>query len=132
MAQITSGVGLISGINTGALISALLAEDQAPVTTLTSQMNQVQAHQQAYTSLSSQIGTMQTIGQSLQLATTFAASTATSSNQQVMTATAGPAAAAGTYQFQVSQLVSSQQSITKGYASNSALVGAGTLTIEMG
>jgi len=132
MAQITSGVGLISGINTGALITALLAEDQAPVTTLTNQMDQVQAQQQAYSSLSTQLTSMQTIGQSLQLPSTFQASTATSSNNNVLTATAGEAAAAGTYQFQVSQLVSSQQSITNGYASSSALVGAGTITVEMG
>ncbi len=132
MAQITSSVGLISGINTGALINALLAEDQAPVTTVTNQMNQVKAQQQAYTSLSTQLTSIQTIGQSLQLPSTFQASTATSSNTNVLTATAGEAAAAGTYQLQVSQLVSSQQSISNGYASSSALVGAGTLTIEQG
>ena len=63
-------------------MGALLAESQAPVTTLTNQMNQVQAQKQAYTSLSTQLTSMQTIGQSLQLPSSFQASTATSSNTQ--------------------------------------------------
>ena len=49
-----------------------------------------------------------------------------------MTATAGPAAAVGSYQFQVSRLVSTQQSVTDGFADPSSLVGAGTITVEMG
>src|SRR5690606_9177899 len=46
--------------------------------------------------------------------------------------TAGPGAAVGSYQFQVARLVTSQQSVTRGFSSEKATVGAGTITLEMG
>ncbi|MGA8709534.1 MAG: flagellar cap protein FliD N-terminal domain-containing protein, partial [Steroidobacteraceae bacterium] len=132
MGQITSSIGIISGINTSAIISALLTYDQAPVTLLQSQVASNTAQQQAYSSLETQLQSLQTIGQSLELPTTFNASTSTSSDPSVLTATTTAGAPQGSYQFQVAQLVSSQQSISNGYASPSSPLQAGTISIEMG
>jgi len=132
MAQITSSIGLVSGINTGAIIDELMSLDQEPVTVLQTQVASSQAQQQAYSTLETQLQSLQTIGQSLELPTTFAASTATSSDPNTLTATTSAAAPSGTYQFQVAQLVSAQQSVSNGYTSASAPLQAGTLTLEMG
>ena len=60
------------------------------------------------------------------------ASTATSSNPSVLTATTTNSATQGNYQLQVAQLVSSQQSVSGGYTSQTAPLQAGTMTFELG
>ncbi|MGD0139798.1 MAG: flagellar filament capping protein FliD [Tepidisphaeraceae bacterium] len=133
MAQITSNIGLISGINTGAIIDGLISIDSAPVNLLQTQITSAQDQKQAYTSLETQLTAMQQIGQNLALPQTFQEATTNSSNPNVLTATAGVGAAVGSYQFQVAQLVSTQQSISNGFANtSSAPIGAGTITLEEG
>ena len=132
MGQITSSIGLVSGINTGAIIDELMALDKEPVTVLQTQVASSQAQQKAYGTLGAQLSTLQSIGMSLELPSTFAASTATSSDPNTLTATTSAGAPSGTYQFQVAQLVSAQQSVSNGYASSSSPLQAGTITIGMG
>lgn len=132
MGQITSGIGLVSGIDTGSIINELISLDQQPVTQLQARVASETAQQSAYNGLSTQLQSLQQIGKSLELPTTFANTSATSTTQGVLTATAGVGAAVGSYQFNVAQLVSSQQLISTGYSSPNALVGAGTISISMG
>jgi flagellar hook-associated protein 2 len=133
MGTITSNVGLISGINTGAIIDALLSIDSGPNQLLQTQITSAQSQEKAYKSLETQLSGIQQIGQSLALPQTFQNATTNSSNPTVLTATAGVGAAVGSYQFQVAKLVTTQQSISAGFSDpTSATVGAGTLTIEEG
>jgi flagellar hook-associated protein 2 len=132
MAQISSSVGLVSGINTGAIIDQLLALDQQPVTLLQTRIQSNDAQQTAYNDLQTQLQSIQTAAQALQLPSTFLSSTANSSNQNVLTATTSAGAPAGTYQFQVAQLVTAQQSISNGYASSSSTIAPGTISFELG
>lgn len=132
MAQITSSVGLVSGINTGAIIDSLMALSQAPVTLLQTQVNSFQAQQHAYSSLETQLTSLQLVGKSLELPATFLASTATSSDPNVLTATTTAGAPSGSYQFQVAQLVSAQQSVSNGFASTASPLQAGTITLGLG
>ncbi len=133
MAQITSNIGLISGINTGAIIDGLISIDAAPVTLLQTQINSAQQQEAAYNSIETQLTAMQQIGQNLSLPQTFQNAVTTSSDPNVLTATAAPGAAVGNYQLQVAQLVTTQQSISNGFANTTtAPVGAGTITLEEG
>jgi flagellar hook-associated protein 2 len=133
MAQITSSIGLISGINTGALTSELIAADAAPVSLLQTQVTSDQTLGTAYTALSSQLQTLQTTTQSLELPQTFQATTATSSNPSVLTATTTDGAAVGSYSLQVARTVTTQQLVSSGFTdATNAKVGAGTITIEEG
>jgi len=132
MAQITSGIGLISGINTTDVINQLMALESRPKTQLQGQIDNANAQKQAYADLTTKLTSLQQIGMSLERPTTFTASTATSSDESVLTATAAASAAVGSYQFQVARMVSAQQSITNGFASANSLVGAGTLTLSLG
>ncbi|HWE00991.1 MAG TPA: flagellar filament capping protein FliD [Tepidisphaeraceae bacterium] len=132
MGKITSSVGLVSGIDTGTIINELISLDSQPVTLLQNRVTTANAQSQAYQLLGTQISSLQQIGQSLELPTTFAAATATSSAPTVLSATATAGAAVGTYNFNVASLVTSQQAISGGYASANSLVGAGTLTISQG
>jgi flagellar hook-associated protein 2 len=133
MSGISSGIGLVSGINYASLISQLIAIDSQPEQVVNSQIAETQAEQQGYADLEVNLNSIQSIGNDLALPQTFQAADTNSSNPNVLTATAAEGAAVGTYQFQVAQLVSTQQSITNGFANaTTSPVGAGTLTIEQG
>jgi len=133
MGTITSNVGIISGINTGAIIDGLISIDSAPVNLLQTQVTSAQNQQAAYGTLETSLNSLQQIGQNLALPQTFQNATATSGNPNVLTATAGVGAAVGSYQFQVAQLVTTQQTISNGFANaTTAPVGAGTITLEAG
>ena len=93
MGQITSGIGIISGLNTSAIISALLTFDQAPVKVLQGRVTNDNSQVTAFTSLSTQLGSLKTISDTLGKTNTFQASTATSSDPNVLTATTTPGAA---------------------------------------
>ncbi|HEY7118573.1 MAG TPA: flagellar filament capping protein FliD, partial [Tepidisphaeraceae bacterium] len=56
----------------------------------------------------------------------------TSSDENVLTATASNGAAIGSFQFQVARLVTTQQAVSNGFNDPNAKVGAGTITIEQG
>ena len=133
MASITSTTGLISGINTSDIIDKLMALEAQPKTTLETRQKTLDSQKSAFKALVTQLQKLQTTGRTLERPTTFSATTATSSDENVLTATTAAGAAPGSYQFQVARLVTSQQSVTKGFTDyTTASVGAGTITIEMG
>ncbi len=133
MAQITSGVGLISGINTSALISQLISLDAAPVSVLQTQVTSDQTLGAAYSSLGSQLQTLQTTAQSLEQPQAFQGTSATSSNPSVLTANTSTGAAVGTYTLRVARTVATQQLVSAGFTdATNAKVGAGTITIGEG
>jgi flagellar hook-associated protein 2 len=133
MSGISSGVGLISGINYASLINQLVAIDEVPQNLVQSEINEANQQSAAYSTLATDLGGLQTIGSQLALPQTFQAATTSSSDPNVLTATAAEGAAVGSYQFQVAQLVTTQQTVSAGFANaTSAPIGAGTITIEEG
>jgi flagellar hook-associated protein 2 len=133
MGQITSSIGLISGINTGQIISELVSIDAQPVTLLQSQMDKVSEQTAAFNDLSTSLQTIQNAGTSLASPLTFQNATTTSSNPNVLTATATPGASVGSYQFSVARLVTTQQLVSDGFSSpTSTGLGTGNLTIDLG
>ena len=133
MGTITSSVGLISGINTGQIITALLNAESIPITTLQQRVTVNSGLSQVYQALATQLQSLQTTAQSLEQPSTFQAATTTSSDPTVLTATADSGAALGTYNLQVARLVTTQQLISTGFTDPSqAKVGAGTITIDEG
>jgi flagellar hook-associated protein 2 len=133
MATITASTGLVSGINYGDIINQLMALEQAPVNTLQTRIDGINNQKLAYADLSTRLASLQLVGTTLKKPSSFQNATTTTSDPTVLTATASAGAAVGSYQFQVAQLVTSQQSISQGFADpNNAKVGAGTLTLELG
>src|SRR5579871_1817393 len=132
MGTITSSVGLVSGINTGQIIDELMSLESQPVTLLQTRINSANVQMQAYSDMETQLSTLHSLGMSLELPTTFTSSTANSTDPSVITAVANTGATQGSSQFQVSRLVSSQQSVSNGYTSPDAPLQAGTLTFDLG
>jgi flagellar hook-associated protein 2 len=132
MSAITS-VGLISGIDTASIVNELISLDAQPISLLQTQISSAQAQTKAYNTIEASLNSIHTIAQSLALPQTFQAATTNSSNPNVLTATAATGAAVGSYQLQVAQLVTTQQSISGGFSDpNNSPVGAGTITLEQG
>ncbi len=132
MGRITTGVGLISGINSSDIIDQLMALEQKPVTLLQSRIDNTNQQKLAFTDLMTRLSSLKLTTQKLEKPQTFRAAATTSSDENILTATAANGAAVGSYQFQVSRLVTTQQSVTGGFADTKTKVGAGTISIEMG
>src|SRR5450432_4535462 len=133
MAQITATTGLVSGINYADIINQRMALEQRPVNSLQTRINAINNQKLAYVDISARLTSLKLNGTTLKKPSTFQNATTSSSDEGVLTATASAGAAVGSYQFQVAQLVTTQQSITRGFADpNSTKVGAGTLSFELG
>src|SRR5438094_318205 len=133
MGRITSGIGLVSGINSQSIIDQLISLESAPKTLLQARIDAATRQKDAYNDLRTKLDDLKSVGATLTNPLTFQAATTASSDEHVLTATAANGAAVGTFQFQVARLVSAQQAVTAGFADpNQTKVGAGTLTISQG
>lgn len=125
--------GLASGIDYGAMIEGLLELEQQPVDILRDKINKNELKQEAYGSLLTQA-----LGVKLSMAdfaglSTFEQKKSTSSNESLLTATVDRNAANGNHSIQVARLASSSINVSEGLSdSDSATVGSGTLTFELG
>lgn len=133
MGQITSGVGLISGLPIADIIDQLMAIEERPKTLITNRNTVLQSTQAAFQAVNAQLLGLKSSAASLIDDQAFDATQAFSSNESVITASSGTGATPGSYTFRVKQLVSSQQTLTRGFAdTDSTFVGAGTLTFDRG
>lgn len=131
--SISSGIGLVSGLPTQAIIDQLIAIQARPLLLLQGRIQGIQAQRTAFADLAARLlGLKSTIAR-LDEPSFFRASKATSSNNGVITAVAGENAARGTFQFQVRSLVTNHQLIGRGFANaDSQPVGVGTMSLEIG
>src|SRR3954462_8976755 len=127
MGRISSSVRVISGIHTSDINQQLNQLEQAPKTLLQGRKDKVAAQKDAYSGISTQLTTLQGLGRAFERPSTFAASTAQSSDEGVLTATTSAGASVGSFQFQVARLVTAQQSVTGGFASADTALAAGDL-----
>jgi flagellar hook-associated protein 2 len=133
MGSITTGTGLISGIDIATLIDAYLAIDQAGKTTLQQRVASLQAQQTALMDINARLLNFKTASRAFRINEIFQSALATSSNAEVLSATASTDAQPGTFKFIVKQLVSTSQQITRGYATSDAdPLGLDAISFEFG
>jgi flagellar hook-associated protein 2 len=130
MSGVTSSTGLFSGINSGQIIEQLLAIESRPKVLAQQRILQLQQTQAAYLDLNSKISALKTAAGGFRVNNVFTKNQASSSNAEVLSATASTGALPGSYQFIVDRLVSSQQSLSRGFASSTAGLNAGSFTFE--
>jgi flagellar hook-associated protein 2 len=131
--RISSSTGLISGVNTGSIVDQLIAIDSRRVTLLTNRVTLNQTIQSAYADLRTKLQSLATDVSSLVRPSTFQSASATSSNTNVLGATAKATATPGTYSFTVARTVSTQSAISTGYPSTTAALGiSGSITVGLG
>lgn len=131
MGGITSGVGIFSGINTAQIIDQLMAIESRPKTAVQNRILSLQAKSGGYLDLNSRLSALQAAAQAFRNNNVFQTRRAVSSNSDVLSATASGTAPAGTYTFIVDRLVSTQQQLSRGFAtSDQTGIGLTSLTFE--
>lgn len=131
MGQITTGTGLISGIDIAGLIDQLIAIEQRPSQLIEQRNAVLTAQQTAFQDVNAKLLGLKFNVDSLTGGTSFDSTTSSTSNESVLTVESGAGAVPGNYGFTVDRLVSSQQVLSRGFKdANSTSIGTGTLTFE--
>lgn len=130
MSGLSTGIGLISGLDHQALVKQLMAIEARPRDRLMERIAGIQAQKTAYLDISARISALLGHVQSLTSATTFRATSAASSNDNVLTASSAAGTRPGAYQFTVRALATTHQFVTRGFTDRTAPLFAGTLTLE--
>ena len=126
--------GLATGIDTDAIVEELLKIRKTRIDVLSAQKKEVTSQQSAFKlieadiiSLRSQAGTL-----SRSLNNVFDTRKVTSSDEDVVAATATSRAAAGVYQVKVTSLAQAHQVASQGFASEDAEITQGTFELKAG
>ena len=132
MAITSPGIG--SGLDVNGIVSQLMSIERQPLNKLDTKEASYQATISALGALKGSLSSLQSAAATLTKATTFAGSyKASSSNSEALTATSSKGVGTGSYNVNVTQLAQSQKLRTAGtYASPSAALGSGTITIQFG
>ncbi len=128
-----SSSGLISGIDTRSLVEQLLSIEARPKVLAIGRMTTLQSEQSAFLGLNQALLSLKTSSSALYDDDVFKATTATSGNLSVLTATTSNSAQPGTYQFLVHQLVTNSQYMSTGYGdADTTGIGATEISFEFG
>lgn len=131
MSGITTGTGLFSGIDTASLIEQLLAISARPRALAQKRMLQLQVKQSAILDINTSLSGLKGAAAAFRTSNPFDKRSASSSNIEVMTASASKAASPGSYSFIVDRLVSTQQMLSRGFADlDVSGLNAGTWSFE--
>ncbi|MBF0517406.1 MAG: flagellar filament capping protein FliD [Nitrospirae bacterium] len=129
---VSISTGPYSGLNTTAIINALMQVDEQPYNDLVSKATSYTNEISAYGQISSSLSALKTAVAGL-TSTNISTFTTTSSNQNILTATASSKASPGTYKIQISKTAQEEEVISQSYASDTTVAFAtGTLTVGNG
>jgi flagellar hook-associated protein 2 len=131
MANIQFG-GLITGLDTNALVSGLVQAERRSITVLQGQKTRFQAQDAVFGSVVGALGRLKSSAQNLSLSTDFLKRSASSSDSATITAAANSNAAVGSSLITVDSLAKAQSVQSTSFAQANAAVGTGTLTISVG
>jgi flagellar hook-associated protein 2 len=131
MASISS-LGIGSNLDLSTLLSNLETAESQPLVQLQQRQVSYTSKLSAYGQLQSALTTLQTAAKKLGDPAFFQGVKATAGTADVLSATAGATASAGTYSINVSQLAQAQSVVAVGQANAKTAVGNGTLTIDFG
>jgi flagellar hook-associated protein 2 len=129
-ASITS-LGVGSGIQAENIVSKLMAIERAPLEALDLREASYQAKISAFGSLKTKFDAFETAAGNLADPAKLAAFTATIGDEDIVAATAGTLANAGSYNVNVTQLAQAQKSFTGLYGASDTFA-AGTLSFTIG
>ncbi|HMO47093.1 MAG TPA: flagellar filament capping protein FliD [Rubrivivax sp.] len=131
MASITS-IGIGSGLDIESMITQLVAAERVPVKKLQTEASSLQTKLSSYGKLQSGMAALRDAALALTRSSTWGATAGASSDAASVAVATGSTTLPGSYSIEVQRLASVQSNATGVYASADALVGEGTLRIELG
>lgn len=133
MGTISTGTGLISGLDIQGIVEQLMAINRRPVDLLQTQIKKLATEKTSLSSISAQLLSLKLAATPFKLGVTFRPNAATSSNNDVLSAVAASTAVQGTYTFHVRQLAQAHQVASQAFAdADTTPIGAGTISIGIG
>lgn len=125
--------GIASGLDTKAIIAALSAINKKPIDLLQNKASQFAGLKQRYEQLRGKLQTLQDTVSDIAKSTDLLSFSATSSNTNILTATASGSAAAGSFNVAVNALAKAQVSTSAGFADyTTTSAGTGDLKFTIG
>jgi len=125
--------GFDTGIDVQGLVEQILYIEREPIRTLESEKKTFQNKINAYNDLNSKLSALLSSLDTLNSSDSFSAKKTTSSNEEVLTASATGEAAPGTYQIQVARLALFDNYVSDAtFADSSALIGTGSFDLDVG
>ena len=112
---ISSGVGLISGINYDQIISQLMSIERRPVYQMTAKQQVLQTQQNAFNALSTKLSQLQETVQNINEEKDFIRRTAQSSDTDIVTVSASSSSAEGSYSVKVLQMAQVERRASQGF-----------------
>lgn len=133
MSRISTGIGLVSGLDIEDIVTKLMQFERRPIDLLETRIANINIQKTVFAELTGLLLQLQVPADQLHgTDNIFESRSATSSNESVLTATVGKGAPLGNYSFTVKSLVQSHQLVSRGFAGVDSTLGAGTMTIELG
>jgi len=127
-----SSAGIGSGLDVETIITKLMAVERQPLTQMQTEASKIQSKLSVYGQVQSYVSALGDAAQQLALNGNWGKTTVSSGNAQVFAATSDNSAVPGTYGVQVNTLAASQTLVSSAFTSKTDVVGAGTLSIELG
>lgn len=127
-----SSLGVGSGLDLSDTLSKLMEVEKVPLQRLATKQQSYQTKLSAYSMVQSALSTFESAVSGLSSISKYQKTTATSSDEDIATISAGSRAANGTYSLKVDQLAQSQKLVANGVADRKAAIGTGTITIDFG
>jgi len=125
--------GLASGLDTRAIIQALMAVERRPITALQTKKTSLTSQKNLFGDFNKLLGDLQSAARKLARTNDFLKMAATSSDETLLTVAAGSTARQGTHEVVVRSLARAQLNVSGGYADKDAAVfGTGTLLLNIG
>lgn len=124
--------GLMSGLDTDSIIQKLMDLDRRPIIQLQKKEANYQAKITALGMVKSSMSDLQSAVEALKDSDNFISYSASSSDTDILTVSAGDDVNPGTFNIVVSQLATAQQVRSAEFSGYDVEVGTGTLTIQVG
>lgn len=132
MGSFTTGIGLFSGFDSASLIEQILLGESRGRLRLQGQIASLQTRQASMLEINARLLGLQSAITSLGSSTSFGAMMASSSDVDVLSATASTGALAGDWTFIVESLATRHQSLFAGAPSQDVALGLDSFSIEFG
>ena len=124
--------GLVSGVDTGAIVQQLVAVEQQSVTRLQARKATIDATGSAFSTIADRIASLKTALEDLRSASSLRAYSVSSSDDSVLTASATSTASEGAHTIVINRLASSERKVNAGTAALDTLVGVGAFVYTYG
>jgi flagellar hook-associated protein 2 len=133
MGQISSSVGLVSGLDIGQIVTQLMQIERRPVDRLLGQADELATQKNAYLDLTARLLAVRAAATALGSETIFGQRTVTVSDPTALSAVASSQTPPGAYSLTVQRLATTHQLVSQGFPdSDFSTLSKGSITIEMG